>query len=245
MPHTGQQLLNIALTKAGQKYQLGAKVPKNNPDWSGPWDCAELATWSVYQLTGKLYGCLNNSAKPEVADAYSGNWMNDVKTGRLIIASQDEANTVPGVILIRKPPLPASMGTGHVAISDGSGGTIEAMDAKNGVKRGKVEGRQWHAFAKIPGLTYDAASSSYNKLALPQLWQLKRQNMEGPEVLEIQKSMLMQRFHPGEIDGVFGPHTLAAVLGFQRANGLIADGVVGPLTLKKLKLLFIKDGAVK
>ena len=237
MSHTGKKLFDIALTRTGQKYQWGAKVPKDNSNWAGPWDCAELVTWAAYQVTGKLYGCLNNNDKPSIANAYSGSWMTDVKVGRLTAASRDEANTVPGIILIRKPPLPGSMGTGHVAISDGAGGTIEAMDAKNGVKRGKVEGRQWHVFAKIPGLTYATASSAYSKSALPQLWQLKRQNMQGPAVVEVQKSLLARGFHPGQIDGVYGPHTLAAILGFQRANGLIADGVVGPLTLKKLGVL--------
>lgn len=39
---------------------------------------------------------------------------------------------------------------------------------------------------------------------------------------------------PGPIDGIPGPRTRAAVMRFQRENGLTADGIVGPLTRAKL-----------
>src|SRR5207247_4476109 len=37
-------------------------------------------------------------------------------------------------------------------------------------------------------------------------------------------------FDPGEVDGVLGRQTIAAVKAFQKANGLADDGVVGPQT---------------
>jgi peptidoglycan hydrolase-like protein with peptidoglycan-binding domain len=38
-------------------------------------------------------------------------------------------------------------------------------------------------------------------------------------------------------DGVFGAETLRGVMAFQRANGLVADGIVGTHTLAKLDQL--------
>jgi N-acetylmuramoyl-L-alanine amidase len=60
---TGNDLLRLAETRIGQKY-LNVLVPKDNPNWSGPWDCAEFASWVVFQKVGKLYGCTNNQSKP-------------------------------------------------------------------------------------------------------------------------------------------------------------------------------------
>lgn len=57
---------------------------------------------------------------------------------------------------------------------------------------------------------------------------------EGGQVKSIQK--LLNRHGAGlREDGAFGPKTDAAVRAFQRANGLAADGVVGPDTMAKLQ----------
>jgi uncharacterized protein (TIGR02594 family) len=53
-------------------------------------------------------------------------------------------------------------------------------------------------------------------------------------VLDIQTALNNKGFNPGEIDGVWGRRTIGAVRAFQGANGLTADGIVGPKTLAKL-----------
>jgi uncharacterized protein (TIGR02594 family) len=53
-------------------------------------------------------------------------------------------------------------------------------------------------------------------------------------ILEIQTALKGKGFDPGELDGVWGRRTIAAVRAFQQVNGLTALGVVGPQTLKAL-----------
>ncbi|MFZ5961511.1 TIGR02594 family protein [Thalassococcus sp. BH17M4-6] len=46
----------------------------------------------------------------------------------------------------------------------------------------------------------------------------------------IQKRLMHLGFNPGPIDGIRGRLTIGAVKAFQRSRGLVADGIVGPLT---------------
>jgi len=52
--------------------------------------------------------------------------------------------------------------------------------------------------------------------------------------LEIQTRLKAIGFDPGPIDGLPGPKTSKAILRFQQSRGLVADGIVGPITLAVL-----------
>lgn len=56
----------------------------------------------------------------------------------------------------------------------------------------------------------------------------------GSEVEELQRRLSDEGCDPGPIDGIFGRRTKAAVVAFQKANGLQPDGVCGPLTWRAL-----------
>lgn len=56
----------------------------------------------------------------------------------------------------------------------------------------------------------------------------------GPEVEKLQKALIGQGFLSGKADGIFGPVTQAAVKAFQKAKGLVVDGIAGPKTLAVL-----------
>ena len=55
-----------------------------------------------------------------------------------------------------------------------------------------------------------------------------RVGVRGPEVVRWQNFLIGKGLLRGKADGVFGPVTASATRAFQRANGLTADGVVGP-----------------
>jgi len=61
-----------------------------------------------------------------------------------------------------------------------------------------------------------------------------REGDQGPDVFELQNRLKAQGFPSGAIDGEFGPGTTAAVIAFQRSEGLLPDGVVGPRTAAAL-----------
>lgn len=63
-----------------------------------------------------------------------------------------------------------------------------------------------------------------------------RPAMNGPDVEKLQARLTALGFPPGKIDGDFGPATEAALLAFQKAHDLLADGVAGPRTLVALGL---------
>lgn len=55
------------------------------------------------------------------------------------------------------------------------------------------------------------------------------------DVATLQQRLLAKGFPPGPLDGAIGPKTYAALVAFQRANGLKPDGIAGPLTWAKLE----------
>lgn len=60
--------------------------------------------------------------------------------------------------------------------------------------------------------------------------------MHGEIVKRLQQALKVNGIDPGEIDGVYGPHTAAAVHSFQLQSKMLPDGEAGPLTFKKLGL---------
>lgn len=61
-----------------------------------------------------------------------------------------------------------------------------------------------------------------------------RTGSRGDAVRRLQELLNALGYDCGSVDGIFGSKTYAAVLAFQKANGLAADGIVGSLTWGKL-----------
>ena len=62
-----------------------------------------------------------------------------------------------------------------------------------------------------------------------------RQGSKGSAVSELQQLLQSKGFYTGKIDGDFGAGTTNAVLKFQKANGLVTDGIVGSSSWAKLR----------
>src|SRR5690606_25982808 len=61
-----------------------------------------------------------------------------------------------------------------------------------------------------------------------------RKGSRGSQVITLQKRLNELGYNAGTADGIFGSRTYNAVVAFQRANGLSADGIVGKNTTAKL-----------
>jgi peptidoglycan hydrolase-like protein with peptidoglycan-binding domain/DNA invertase Pin-like site-specific DNA recombinase len=58
---------------------------------------------------------------------------------------------------------------------------------------------------------------------------------EGERVRALQRELRALGWRPGPVDGLFGPLTKRAVLGFQDATNIPVDGIAGPLTQRALR----------
>ncbi|WP_255428033.1 peptidoglycan-binding domain-containing protein [Ramlibacter cellulosilyticus] len=228
---TGDDLLAVAAQHLQERYVLGARVPKDNAGWTGPWDCAEFASWCLFQVSGKLFGC-DRVDKPAVADAFTGFWKRDATAASCTVPVV-VAKATRGAFLLR---FPAPSLIGHIAISDGKGGTLEAHSTATGVIRGKVDGRRWDVGVLPPMIHYDDPEILQPTVPPGLVLRLRQPNMRGALIERLQRALLARGFSPGDIDGAYGPHTAAAVHAFQLTEGLLPDGEAGDKTLKALGL---------
>jgi hypothetical protein len=227
---TGDDVLSLAMQHLDEQYVLGARVPMANPDWHGPWDCAEFASWCVYQSSGLLFGT-QPSDDAVRADAYTGYWATQANAAHCTIPLAD-AVVIVGALILRYPMQGA---TGHIVISDGSGGTVEAHSSADGVIQARVDNRRWDTGVLVPGIRYFRTGEPVTPAPPPAgVIRLTTPLTRSPAVAEIQRRLVQLGYSPGRVDQVFGPQTAEAVRRFQADRGLVADGEVGPITLAAL-----------
>lgn len=63
---------------------------------------------------------------------------------------------------------------------------------------------------------------------------LSKYGSRGQEVTTIQTKLKRWEYYSGNIDGIYGSQTLAAVKWFQSKNGLVVDGIAGTKTLQAM-----------
>jgi len=94
---TGDAIVALARQHIGEAYILGARAPLANAAWKGPWDCAEFASWCVYQATGLLFG-VEPRHDPIRADAYTGYWAAQAREFGVGVGTIEAHSSNDGVI---------------------------------------------------------------------------------------------------------------------------------------------------
>lgn len=121
-----------------------------------------------------------------------------------------------------------------LSMGDGSGGVIHCSTT---VKRGNVNTDRpaWTHWGIPKGLysTDELRKAGLNVQDDSNIPTLRR-GSQGDEVADLQTILNARYGADLDVDGNFGKATEAAVKAFQKANGLTADGVVGPKTWKAL-----------
>ena len=109
----------------------------------------------------------------------------------------------------------------HTGMHIGGG---EIRHCSNGVQTGSISNKAWTHYAIPVGLY------SEGEMPVITVKPILRKGSRGDEVKELQEQLNHLGYDCGTADGVFGTKTYAAVMHFQRDNGLTADGIVGQKT---------------
>jgi len=226
---TGREILELARKHLGEPYVFGARAPLKNPDWTGPWDCAEFASWCLYQAAVIIYGARPDN-DPLLADPYTGFWSEQSLLGDARIAVADAA-AIAGSFVLR---IPSRLHTGHIAISDGRGGTVEAHSTVRGVVTDEISGRRWDTGILVPGIDYFRSEEVVPLLPPGTILRVTTPLTRGVGILALQKKLLERGYPVGTLDGIYGPQTAAAVQRFQLDQGLAPDGEFGPRTARAM-----------
>lgn len=103
------------------------------------------------------------------------------------------------------------------------------------------------AFQGDNGLKVDGKAGPSTLAALKKVLKYNTETLElgstGPEVTKVQKALKSKGYYSGSCDGVFGASTKTAVIEFQKAEGISADGKAGPATRNKLYVGITQTGS--
>ena len=169
------------------------------------------------------------------------------RTGTIKLWSKSSGGGSGRTVAVVAPDMP-------MLYRGGTGDAVKTLQEKlnaKGFDSGNVDGifgaktyAAVTAFQKANGLGVDGI---VGKLTWAKLYDATPVNMtpvttqpmlrtgsRGDAVRKLQEMLNAKGYTCGSVDGIFGSKTYAAVLAFQKANGLGADGIVGPLTWGKL-----------
>lgn len=129
---------------------------------------------------------------------------------------------------------------------DGLEGQVEVM-VRFIIKAGLANAlrtRNWPRFARgYNGPAYKRNAYDTKMAKAFRRWQRNgvgsspKDERRDSEVVELQRHLRDLGFYHGKIDGLLGPNTRKGIRQFQKANGLVADGIAGSATWAALRAM--------
>lgn len=122
---------------------------------------------------------------------------------------------------------------GHAGIYIGDGRVIEARGFNYGVVETEIDKRPWTHWYRLPGLSYEGAAKPAEYLPGNRIL---RRGLSGGDVKRVQEMLISLGYTLPiyGVDGDYGAETENAVRAFQKAAGLMVDGLCGAETMAAL-----------
>ena len=176
-------------------------------------DCSGLFVWAYRELGEKIYHGSNT-----IFDKYT------TRTGALF----GEVEILPGTAVFQ-----VSKGRRtHIGLYVGDGAVIEARGTRSGVIESDLS--EWDEWGTLSAVDY---SDEAAEVILIDTIKTLRKGDSGLTVQWLQEMLLAAGHELGKADGIFGAKTELAVRAFQRASGLVVDGLAGKKTIAALTAL--------
>jgi len=206
-------------TQAAQDKATDATIKQYGQKWVGRHvaDCSGLFSWAFKQLGGYMYHGSNSMWRDYCTKK------GPLKAGK----RTDGEELLPGTAVFTGESEDVH---GHVGLYVGGGFVIEAKGTQSGVITSKITDKRWRWWGELKGVQYSQDSQRGDEPV--ETKPTIRKGSRGEHVRQLQTELISRGYDvgPSGADGIFGTNTERAVKSFQKASGLVADGIVGPMT---------------
>jgi peptidoglycan hydrolase-like protein with peptidoglycan-binding domain len=225
------QVLERAASQIGVKEHPAGSNRTPYGDWygvSGPW-CAMFVSWCTYMEGLPLNA---STAKGFAYTPAGAEWFK--RQGRWTAAP------ARGHVVFFDFPGDNVHRISHVGFVEGvrGDGTIVTIEGNTDERGGRTGGQVMRKLRRVGIAGYGIPSYGKGKVSLdrspPWHGRILRNGAKDPDVKIMQARLVQLHVATLDVDGEFGPLTLAAVKKFQSAHHLEVDGEVGPVTWKAL-----------